>query len=94
MDQYAGLLSQTFSWRGRRWERAERKGKGVGRGRVISTVSFLPKPLRIAQWSSGLQKDFGNLGVAHPGYCHPPGTTYMWLSIICAEKQRTDMPLL
>lgn len=58
----------------------EREGRWARMCGVISTVSFLPKPLRIVQRSSGPQKDFGNLGVAHPGYCHPPGTAYMWLS--------------
>lgn len=68
MHQYAGRLFQTyFNERkevGR--SREEREGRWVRVWGMISAVFFLPKLPCAAQWSSGLQRDSGHLGVAHP----------------------------
>lgn len=68
MHQYAGQLSRTyFNERkevGR--SREEKEGRWVRVWVMISTVFFLPKLLCAVQWSTGPQRDFGHLSVAHP----------------------------
>lgn len=74
MHQYSGLLSFFFNERkevGRSTQ--EREGWRVRVCVMIRAVFFHYKLLCSSVELSGLHRDFGQLGVAHPG-CHPPGT--------------------
>lgn len=74
MHQHAGKFSLTYFNERKVVGRSlkEREGRRMRVCVMISAVFFLPKLLCAARWSGGLQRDFGHLGVAHPG-CLPPG---------------------
>lgn len=68
MHQYAGRLSETFFNERKEVGRSkeEREGRWVRVWVMISHCFLSPKLLCASQWSSGLQRDFGHLSVAHP----------------------------